>query len=126
MKKVSMIAVERIVVPEFVERPFNKVADARDRASIEKHGILQPFVLVQDGERMLLAKGLRRLRIAKSLGIAKVPYVEAAVPRGYEVDAYVRELRLALDIHRSDLTPSQKCQHAAELKERFGMTSKQL
>lgn len=124
--KSALIAADRIIVPDFVERPLSKVADDRDRRSIEAHGIQQPLVLVADGARLLLAKGLRRLRIAKSLGLGKVPYVEAPVPKGYTPEDYVRELRLALDMHRADLLPSQKCALVEDLKQRFSMQNKQL
>lgn len=124
--KSGQISTDRITVLEFVERPHNKISDSRDRLSIEKHGILQPLVLVPDGDRLLLADGLRRLRIGKSLGIGKVPYVLAPAPRGRNAEEYTRELRLALDIHRQDLTPSQLCAQAMDLKERFQMTNKEL
>lgn len=124
--KSSTISTDKIIVPEYVERPLNKVADARDRASIEAHGIQQPLVLVPDGDRLVLAKGLRRLRIAKALGIGKVPYVTASVPEGMPVDDYVRELRLALSEHREDLAPSQKMSFVQELKKRFSMSSKEI
>lgn len=124
--KTGTISTDKITVLDFVDRPFSKVADDRDKMSIEKHGIQQPLALVPDGDRMLLADGLRRLRIAKALGISKVPYVLAEPLDGYTAEAYVRELRLALDIHRADLSPMQKCQQAMTLKERFGMSSLQL
>lgn len=124
--KSGTISTDKITVPEWVDRPFNKIADARDSESIKQHGVRQPLVLVDDGNRLLLAKGLRRLRIAKSLGLGKVPYVIAPVPDDYSAEDYARELRLALDMHRQDLTPSQKCQHALELKDRFGMNNKEL
>lgn len=124
--KTGSIARDKITVPDFVERPFNKIADDRDTQSVKKHGIRQPLVLVPDGDRMLLADGLRRLRIAKSLGIAKVPYVEAPAPAGTLPEAYARELRLALDVHRQDLTVSQKCYQEMELKKRFGMNNIEL
>lgn len=124
--KASTVSVDRIIVPEYVERPYAKIQDARDKASIEAHGIQQALVLVPDGERLILAKGLRRLRIAKALGMGKVPYVTASVPEGMPVDDYVRELRLALSEHREDLRPSQKMNLVEELKRRFKMSSKEI
>jgi ParB family chromosome partitioning protein len=87
---------------------------------------LQPVVLVEDGERLLLAKGLRRIRIARSLDISKVPAVIHPLPRGENAENFVRELRLALDLHRQDLRPSQKCDMVETLKSRFEMTHAQV
>lgn len=123
--KSELIPTDRITVLDFVERPLSKVADDRDRRSIEQLGIKQPLVLVRDGDRLLLAKGLRRLRIAKSLGLGKVPCVVEKARGGSPAD-YVRELRLVLQEHRQDLFPSQKCGLVNELKDRFGMSNKQV
>lgn len=95
--KSQLVSIDRITVPDFVERPLSKVADDRDRQSIAAVGIQQPLVCIADGERLLLAKGLRRLKIARSLGMGKVPVITADLPRGYDAETYVRELRLALD-----------------------------
>jgi ParB/RepB/Spo0J family partition protein len=121
-----LVSTDHITVPEFVERPLNKVADSRDADSIKKSGIQQALIVVPDGNRLLLAKGLRRLRIARSLGLGKVPVIKALAPKGYDPEVYVRELRLALDMHRQDLLPSQKCSLVETLKERFNMTNKQV
>lgn len=124
--KSELISTDRIIVLDFVERPHAKVADDRDRRSIEQSGIQQPLVLVEDGDRLLLAKGLRRLRIAKSLGLGKVPIVRETAPKGMSAEDYVRELRLVLDVHRQDLFPSQECALIMELKERFRMNNTQV
>lgn len=116
-----------IKVPDYVERPFSKIQDSRDTESIRTVGIQQPLVCVRDGNaRLLLADGLRRLRIARSLNLPKVPILVAPVPAGYDCDTYIRELRLALDVHRQDLVASQKAQLIETLKERFGMNNKQV
>src|SRR5260370_42390175 len=42
-------------------------------ASIRSHGILQPLVVRQVGDRFQLVAGERRLRAAKAAGLASVP-----------------------------------------------------
>lgn len=126
LMKSELISTDRITVLDAVDRPLSKVPDDRDRRSIEQFGIRQPLVGVRDGERILLAKGLRRLRIAKSLGMGKVPIVLEDAPKGFTPADYVRELRLTLQEHRQDLFPSQKCSLIMELKKRFGMNNKQV
>jgi ParB family chromosome partitioning protein len=122
----QIIAVENITIPEWCERPFVKNADDRDRSSIEKNGIQQPLVVLEADGGLVLVKGLRRLRIAKALGLGKVPVITTPVPEGASVDDYGRELRLSLDVHRSDLLPSQKATVIETLKARFGMNNKQV
>lgn len=112
----DLLSLDRITVPPWCERPQNRVADDRDRNSIQKSGIQQPLVTVRDGDSLLLADGLRRLRIARTLDIDKVPVVIVDPPRGQTADAYARELRLVLDLHRQDLVPSQKADIIETLK----------
>lgn len=122
----TIVALDHITVPPYVSRPLSKVADSRDMESVRAVGIQQPLILVQEGDRLLLADGLRRLRIARSLGLGKVPALIYPLPRGEDASAYVSELRFALDFHRQALLPSQKCGLIEQLKERYGMTNKQV
>lgn len=124
--KSQLIPIDRITVLDCVERDENRVADDRDRKSIEASGIQQPLVLIEHGKRLLLAKGLRRLRIAGHIGLTKVPAVIHPLPEKTQPEAYVRELRLVLDMHRQDLMPSQKAEVVETLKRTFGMTNHQV
>jgi ParB/RepB/Spo0J family partition protein len=113
---------DSIQIPEYVIRAGSKVDDDQLRQSIEKSGIKQPLVLV--GDR--LADGLKRLRIAQLLGIARVPVVYDDVPAGRDPDAYIRELRFLLDEKRQDLLPSQKADLIIKLKAMFSMNHTQV
>lgn len=124
--KIGYIAIDRVVVPQAVQRPADPAADSRDLEHIRKHGIERPLVMVRDGKRILLAKGLRRLRFAKTLKLAKVPFILHPVPKGYKTEDYIRELRFALFQHREDPKPSVKCAMVLELKARFGMSNKEI
>lgn len=124
--KSKIVSTAQIIVPDYAERPANKVADSRDLESIKASGIQQPLIVIEDDGRLLLVKGLRRLRIAKSLGLGKVPIVVAPIPNGYDSETYGRELRLSLQSHRQDLLPSQKCGLVEELKTRFAMSNEQV
>lgn len=113
------------VLPVIAERSQSRVADSFLRNSIEKGGIQQPLIAVRDGERILLAKGVRRLRIARALDMKRVPVLVYDAPAGVDVERYVKELRFVL-FHRQDLMPSQKAELVATLKERFSMTNAQV
>lgn len=121
------IPLDRITVRPWCERPLSKLADDRDRNSIAAHGIQQPLVLVRAGDELLLAKGLRRLRIAESLSKKEVPVIIVDPPKGRTADDYAQELRLALDLNRQDLVPSQKAGIIERLKQPpFGMNNTQV
>lgn len=116
---------DSIIIPEFVQRSPAKVADDFLRKSIEKHGIQQVCVVVDDrsGGR-ILADGLRRLRIAKLEGI-KLPVIVVSAPAGGDPTEHARQLRIILQ-HEQDLSPSQKADLIVKLKEMFGMTHTQV
>lgn len=125
MKTLSLSPDALTVLPAVAERSASRVADGHLRASIEKGGIQQPLIAVQDGERLLLCKGVRRLRIARLLNLKRVPVLVYDVPEGMDPEKYVKELRVIL-FHRQDLLPSQKAELVGILKERFKMTNSQV
>lgn len=124
--KTEMVSVDRIVVPDHAKRAPSKVSDGLLRASIEQGGIQQPLILVRDGTRLLLAKGLRRLREARALGLAKVPAVIDVVPAGTTGEKHAAHLRFILVHHRQDLLPTQRGELVRTLKNRFAMNNKQV
>lgn len=123
--KISHLSPDQLtVLPVIAERSTSRVADSFLRNSIEKGGIQQPLIAVRDGERILLVKGMRRLRIAQALDLKRVPVLVYEVPAG-DAEKYVKELRFVL-FHRQDLMPSQKAQLVTTLKDRFKMTNSQV
>lgn len=122
----TLVPVDDVIVLEFVERPINKVADDRDTQSIRAGGIQQPSVMVRHEDKLYLADGLRRLRIARHLEIPKVPAIVLPLPADRELHEYVRELRLVLDMQKQDLAPSQKAELVETLKRNFNMTHRQV
>jgi len=68
--------------------------------SIRAHGIVQPLVVRQAGNRYQLVAGERRLRAAKLAGLQEVPVVVCDFP-----DASLLEITLIENIQREDLNP---------------------
>jgi ParB family chromosome partitioning protein len=89
--------------------------------TIRAHGILQPLVVRQVGDRFQLIAGERRLRAAKEAGLAKVPVTVVDFN-----DQQVLEAALVENIHRADLNPIEKAQGFREYLDRFQMTHDQL
>jgi ParB family transcriptional regulator, chromosome partitioning protein len=90
-------------------------------ASIKTHGILQPLVVRQVGDRYQLVAGERRLRAAQAAGYGDVPVHIVDFN-----DQQVLEAALVENIQRSDLNPIEKAQGFQEYLQRFKMTHDEL
>jgi ParB family chromosome partitioning protein len=90
-------------------------------ASIKSHGVLQPLVVRQIGDRFQLVAGERRLRAAKAAGLASVPVRVVDFN-----DQQILEAALIENIQRTDLNPIEKAQGFKDYLDRFSMTHEQL
>jgi ParB family chromosome partitioning protein len=90
-------------------------------ASIRTHGILQPLVVRQVGERFQLVAGERRLRAARDAGLNIVPVTVVDFN-----DQKILEAALVENIQRSDLNPIEKAQGFKDYLTRYHMTHEQL
>ncbi len=90
-------------------------------ATIKEHGILQPLVVRQVGDRFQLVAGERRLRAARVAGLHRVPVTVVDFN-----DQQALEAALVENIHRADLNPIEKAQGFREYLGRFQMTHEQL
>jgi ParB family chromosome partitioning protein len=89
--------------------------------SIRTHGVLQPLVVRQVGERFQLIAGERRLRAARQAGLSAVPVTVVDFN-----DQQVLEAALVENIQRADLNPIEKAQGFKEYLSRYQMTHEQL
>lgn len=89
--------------------------------SIKAHGVLQPLVVRQVGERYQLIAGERRLRAARAAGLPAVPVRVVDFN-----DQQVVEAALVENIQRADLNPIEKAQGFKDYLDRFHMTHDQL
>jgi ParB family chromosome partitioning protein len=89
--------------------------------SIRTHGILQPLVVRQVGERYQLIAGERRLRAARNAGLSAVPVTVVDFN-----DQQALEAALVENIQRADLNPIEKAQGFREYLGRYEMTHEQL
>jgi ParB family chromosome partitioning protein len=89
--------------------------------SIRNHGVLQPLVVRQVGERFQLIAGERRLRAARTAGLAAVPVRVVDFN-----DQQTIEAALVENIQRADLNPVEKAEGFADYLSRFKMTHEQL
>jgi ParB family chromosome partitioning protein len=85
-------------------------------ASIKEHGIIQPLIARQRGDRFELIAGERRWRAAQKVGLAEAPVIirEAS-------DQDVLELALIENLQREDLNPIEEANAFARLAKEFGL-----
>lgn len=89
--------------------------------SIKAHGVLQPLVVRQVGERYQLIAGERRLRAARSAGLGAVPVRIVDFNDQQTVEAALVE-----NIQRTDLNAIEKAEGFRDYLQRFNMTHEQL
>lgn len=89
--------------------------------SIKEHGLVQPLVVVKDGDYYKIVAGERRWRACKNIGLKKVP----AVVRDYS-DMQVAEIALVENLQREDLNPIEEANGYLKLIEEFSLTQEQV
>ncbi|CAN5392689.1 ParB/RepB/Spo0J family partition protein [soil metagenome] len=107
--------------PNQPRKTFDEDELASLSESIKQHGVLQPVVVRQIGDRFQLVAGERRLRAAQSLGVESIPVRVVDFN-----DQQVMEAALAENIQRSDLNPIEKAQGFRDYLGRFDMTHEEL
>jgi ParB family chromosome partitioning protein len=117
----------QVPVEQIEHNPFQprKTFDDDELASlgesIRHHGILQPLVVRQVGDRYQLIAGERRLRAAQVVGLSAVPVRVVDFN-----DQQILEAALVENIQRADLNPIEKAQGFKDYLDRFRMTHDQL
>lgn len=89
--------------------------------SIAAHGVLQPVIVVEEGEGFMLIAGERRLRAVAELGLETIP---AIVRTANEQERL--ELALVENIQRSDLTALEEAHAYRHLIDDFGLTQERI
>jgi ParB family chromosome partitioning protein len=89
--------------------------------SIKEHGIIQPLVLMKNGDNYIIVAGERRWRAAKNVGLKEVPAVIMEL-----TDKELLEISLIENLQREDLNPIEEALAYKKLLEEFKLTQEQL
>ncbi len=127
-EKGAMIPVEYLQIPEAYQAGPRKVDDEILYNSVQLTGVQQPLIVVRLGKSSyLVVDGVRRVAVAKALGLAEVPcVVDEGIDDVDDEVEYRNRVRFILDEHRQDLLPTQRAALIKKLQQSFDMTARQV
>jgi len=89
--------------------------------SIKEHGVVQPIIVRQDGNRYVIVAGERRWRAAKLAGLKTIPVVIKELS-----SRQVMEIALIENLQREDLNPIEEAEAYQKLMEEYNMTQEEV
>ena len=89
--------------------------------SIKEHGIINPIVVAQRGDRYMIIAGERRYRAALMAGLMKVP----VLVKDYS-DKEIQEISLIENLQREDLNPIEAAYGMKKLMDEYKLTQEVL
>ena len=101
----------------FPEESLNELA-----SSIQKNGLIEPIVVVQNGSRYTIVAGERRWRACQIAGIKEIP----VIVREFESDQKKVEFSLIENIQREDLNPIDEALAYRRLIEEYHLTQEEV
>ncbi len=107
--------------PEQPRRDFDPDELQHLADSVATHGILQPIVVVEDGDGFMLVAGERRLRAARLVGLERIPAVVRTANEQEQL-----ELALVENIQRADLNALEEARGYRYLMDEFGLTQERV
>lgn len=119
---VADIEIDRIEPNPFQPRRNFSDESLRELSqSIERHGLIQPIIVIRKGDNFTLIAGERRLRATKLLGEDKIKAIVANIG-----DKNLRELALIENIQRENLSPIELANAYQELINEYKITQEAL
>lgn len=116
---VNFIPTEKVDASELQVRTHFDQAEIDALAhSVKEHGVLQPILVVQDGDRYKVIAGERRLRASKQAGLDRIPARVLSTN-----DKATHEIALRENLDRVDLHPLEEGEGYLSLLEAQAYTS---
>ncbi|WP_109147114.1 ParB/RepB/Spo0J family partition protein [Campylobacter concisus] len=115
--------VEEINIDEILPNPyqprthFDEEALKELSASIKRHGLIQPIIVIKKDDGYMLIAGERRYRATKMLGVSKIKAIIADIK-----SQNLRELALIENIQRENLNPIELAKSYKELINEYKIT----
>lgn len=100
---------------------FDEKALAELAQSIKSHGVIQPLIVVKNGERYTIVAGERRWRAAIKAKLKTVP----VVVKDYSPQQ-IAEISIIENLQREDLNPIESARAIQELMTNYNMTQEKV
>jgi ParB family chromosome partitioning protein len=107
--------------PDQPRRSFDKEALQELADSIKEHGVLQPIIVVPDGDTYRVVAGERRFRATAIAGLDKIPALVRTLAGQQEL-----ELSLIENLQRRDLNAIETATAYLKLRDQFNLTQEQV
>lgn len=107
--------------PDQPRRSFDKEALQELADSIKEYGVLQPIIVVRDGDQYRIVAGERRFRAATIAGLDKIPALVRTLADQHEL-----ELSLIENLQRRDLNAIETATAYLKLRDQFNLTQEQV
>ncbi len=119
---VQEIEISRVVPnADQPRKQFDRVKLEELASSIREHGVVQPVIVRQRGDRFELVAGERRWRAAGLAGLRTIPAVVRELS-----ETQVMEIALIENLQREDLNPMEEAEAFRRLIQEFGLTQEDL
>lgn len=120
--KVQEIAVSNIIPNQYQPRSvFDQEKLLELAATIQEHGVIQPIIVRQFGEKYEIIAGERRWRAVNSLGWDKIP----AIIKAFD-DDQTASIALIENLQREELTAIEEAMAYSRLIDIHGLTQESL
>lgn len=89
--------------------------------SIRESGVIQPIVVVPDGDNYKIIVGERRWRAAQKAGLKKIPVLVRSIPKERQL-----EISLVENLHRENLNPLEVAFVFQRMMDELGFTQEEI
>jgi len=103
--------------PDQPRREFDQATLDELTASIKQHGVLQPIIVVRQGNDYQIVAGERRWRAAKAANLKDMPVIVRSLEELERI-----ELALIENVQRVDLSPLEQAISVYRLQQQFNLT----
>lgn len=121
--RIDQIDIDKIVPNPYQPRKVFEPTALKELAdSIKEHGVIQPLVVIKNGDTYELVVGERRFRASQLAGMKQVP----AIIKEEMIDQVKLEVALIENIQRQELNPIEEAQAYDKLMKMFNLTQEQV
>jgi ParB family chromosome partitioning protein len=107
--------------PEQPRRHFDEEAIDELAQSVKEHGVIQPIIVIRNGDGYQIVAGERRFRAAQKAGLETIPALVRSLSNQHKL-----ELSLIENLQRRDLNVIETATAYTKLRDQFNLTNEQI